>query len=88
MDCAEGFLTGKRFLIVDRDAKYSQKFKSIIGDSGVEILLTSYLAPNMNAYAEHLVRSIKSECLDRMIFLGRESLVRVFGHHTMTGNME
>ena len=34
------------------------------------------MAPNMNAYAEHFVKSIKSECLDQMIFLGKESLVR------------
>ena len=74
-DCEEGFLTGKRFLIIDRDAIFSSGFKSIVGDSGVEILLTAYQAPNMNAYAERFVRSIKSECLDQMIFLGRESLV-------------
>jgi putative transposase len=75
-DCEEGFLTGKRFLVVDRDAKYSPGFQSILDDFGVEILLTAYQAPNMNAYAERFVRSIKSECLDQMIFLGRESLVR------------
>jgi len=75
-DCEEGFLTGRRFLILDRDAIFSPGFKSIVRDSGVEILLTAYQAPNMNAYAERFVRSIKSECLDQMIFLGRESLVR------------
>jgi putative transposase len=74
-DCEDGFLTGKRFLIIDRDAKFSRKFRSIPEGSGIEILLTSYLAPNMNAYAERFVKSIKSECLDQMIFLGRESLV-------------
>jgi putative transposase len=75
-DCYEGFLIGKRFLIIDRDAKFSSGFQSILGAFGVEILLTAYQAPNMNAYAERFVRSIKSECLDQMIFLGRESLVR------------
>jgi len=62
-DREEGFLTGKRFLIIDRDAIFSPKFKSILRDSGVVILLTAYQAPNMNAYAERFVRSIKSECL-------------------------
>jgi putative transposase len=38
-------------------------------------MLTAYPAPNMNAYAERFVRSVKSECLDQMIFLGRESIV-------------
>ncbi len=80
-DCEEGFLTGKRFFIIDRDAIFSPRFKLIIRDSGVEILLTAYQAPNMNAYAERFVRSIKSECLDQMIFLGRESLVRAIAEY-------
>jgi transposase InsO family protein len=80
-DCDEGFLTGKRFLIIDRDVIFSPKFKSILDSSGVEVLLTSYQAPNMNAYAERFVRSIKSECLDQMIFLGRESLVRAIAEY-------
>ena len=57
-----------------RDALHSPRFKSIVRESGVTIMLTAYQAPNMNAYAERFVRSIKSECLDRMIFLGQESL--------------
>jgi transposase InsO family protein len=81
-DCEEGFLTGKRFLIIDRDAIFSPRFKSILGGSGVEILLTAYQVPNMNAYAEGFVRSIKSECLDQMIFLGQESLVRAIAEYT------
>ena len=75
-DCEEGFLTGKCFFIIDRDAMFSPRFKSILGDTDVEILLTAYQAPNMNAHAERCVRSIKPECLDQMIILGRESLVR------------
>jgi transposase InsO family protein len=80
-DCDEGSLRGKRFLVIDRDAIFSPRFKSIIGGSGVEILLTAYQAPNMNAYAERFVRSIKSECLDQMILLGQESLVRAIAEY-------
>ena len=80
-DCEEGFLTGKRFLIIDRDAIFSPKFKSILQDSGIEVLLTADQAPNMNAHAERFVRSIKSECLDKMIFLGRESLDRAIAEY-------
>jgi len=80
-DCEGGFLTGKRFLIIDRDAIFSPRFKSILRGSGVEMLLTAYQAPNMNAYAERFVRSIKSECLDQMIFLGRESLDRAIAEY-------
>ncbi len=80
-DSEDGFLNGKRFLIIDRDAKFSPRFKSILADYGVEILLTSYMAPNMNAYAERFVKSIKSECLDKMIFLGQESLIRAISEY-------
>jgi transposase InsO family protein len=81
-DCEDGFLTGRRFLILDRDAIFSPGFKSIVRDSGVEILLTAYQTPNMNAYAERFVRSIKSWCLDQMIFLGQDSLVRAMDEYT------
>ena len=61
-DCEDGFLTGVRFLFIDRDCIFSPAFKSIVASSGPEILLTAYQAPNMNAYAERFVLSIKSEC--------------------------
>ena len=75
-DCEDGFLAGKRFLIIDRDSIFSPAFKSIVGSSGAEVLLTAYQAPNMNAYAERFVRSIKAECVEQMIFLGQKSLDR------------
>jgi transposase InsO family protein len=75
-DCEDGFLNGKQFLIIDRAAKFSPRLKSVLADYGIEILLTAYMAPNMNAYAERFVRSIKLECLYQMIFLGHDSLVR------------
>jgi transposase InsO family protein len=77
----EGFLTGKRFLIIDRDGIFSPRFKAIVENTGVEILLTAHQAPNMNAYAERFVRSIKSECLDQMIFLGKASLDRAVAEY-------
>jgi transposase InsO family protein len=80
-DCEEGFLIAKRFLVIDRDAIFSPKFKSIPQNSDVEILFTAYQAPNMNAHAERFVRSIKSECHDQMIFLGRKSLVRAIAEY-------
>jgi transposase InsO family protein len=79
--CDTGFLTGKRYLIIDRDAIFSPRFKAVLEGVGIEILLTAYQAPNMNAHAERFVLSIKSECLDRMIFLGRESLDRAIAEY-------
>ena len=80
-DSEEGFLRGKRFFIIDRDTIFSAGFQSIVRGFGVEVLLTAYQAPNMNAYAERFVRSIKSECLDQMIFLGREYLVHAIAEY-------
>ena len=80
-DCEDGFLRGRRFLIIDRDSIFSPRFKSLVEGFGVEVLLTAYQAPNMNAHAERFVRSIKSECLDRLIFLGRRSLDRAIAEY-------
>jgi transposase InsO family protein len=80
-DSEDGFLIRKHFLITDRDGKFSPRFRSILDGYGVEILSTAYPAPNMNAYAERFVKSIKSECLDQMIFLGRKSLVRAISEY-------
>ena len=80
-DCEDGFLRGKCLLIIDRDSIFSPRFKSLVEGFGVEILLTAYQAPNMNAHAERFVRSIKSECLDRMIFLGQRSLDRAIAEY-------
>jgi transposase InsO family protein len=75
-DCEDGFLIGKRYLITDRDALFSDRFRTLVETAGIQITRTSFQAPNMNAHAERFVRSIKTECLDRMIFVGQESLER------------
>lgn len=75
-DCLDGFLKGKRYLIVDRDVLFSEQFKAMLRSSGTKIVRTSIQAPNMNAFAERFVLSMKSECLDRMIFVGAASLDR------------
>ncbi|MFQ5474139.1 MAG: integrase core domain-containing protein [Dehalococcoidia bacterium] len=75
-DVADGFLKDHRFLICDRDTKFTDQFRRILCDFGVEIVLTPRRAPNCNAYAERFVLTIKSECLRRMIFLGEASLRR------------
>jgi len=75
-DPFDGFLTDKRYLILDRDSKFSQAFRGLLKDSGVEIVRLPARSPNLNAYAERFVRSIKEECLSRMIFFGKHSLRR------------
>jgi putative transposase len=75
-DLQSGALRAKCYLIIDRDTKYSQQFRRLIQDSGTEVIRLPPSSPNLNAYAERFVRSIKEECLDRMIFVGQASLRR------------
>ena len=75
-DHVDGFLLGKRFLILDRDGKFTTNFRTILKDAGVEVVRTSYQAPNMNSFAERFVLSVKAECIDRMILFGGASLRR------------
>jgi transposase InsO family protein len=66
----EAILVGHRVLICDRDAKWSAPMRERLREAGLRVVQTPFRAPNANAYAERFVRSIKEECLDRMIPLG------------------
>ena len=66
----DGVLIGQRVLICDRDRKWSRAVRQRFADAGIRVVLTPERAPNANAHAERFVRSIKEECLDRMILLG------------------
>jgi putative transposase len=76
IDEESGALASKRYLIVDRDTKYTQQFRRLVEEGGTEVIRLPPMSPNLNAYAERFVRSIKEECLSRMIFIGQESLRR------------
>ena len=65
-----------RVLICDRDRKWSAHVRRLLGEAGIRVVLTPVRAPNANAYAERFVRSIKEECLDRMIPLGERHFRR------------
>ncbi len=71
-----GFLVGKHVLIMDRDRKYCEGFRSLLEESGTNVLRLPPRSPNLNAYAERFVLSIKQECLERMIFFSEKSLRR------------
>ena len=75
-DQFSGFLMGKSHLILDRDTKYTAQFRRLIAESRTAVIRLPPRSPNLNAYAERFVRSIKEECLDRMIFVGQASLRR------------
>jgi len=75
-DEESGALASKRYLIIDRDAKYTPQFRRLVEEGGTEVIRLPPMSPNLNAYAERFVRSIKDECLNRMIFIGQASLRR------------
>ena len=73
-DPFEGFLVGKRYLIHDRDTKFTQAFDGLLKASGVEPIILPPRSPNLNAHCERFVRSIKEEALAQMVMLGERSL--------------
>jgi len=73
-----GFLSPGQYLIHDRDGKYCPAFQHIIDGAGVTRVPLPPRSPNLNAYAERWVRSIKEECLSRVILCGEASL-----HHVL-----
>jgi putative transposase len=72
----EGVLVGHRVLICDRDATWSAPVRERIGEAGIRVVQTPFQAPNANAYTERFVRSIKHECLNRVVPLGERHLRR------------
>ena len=73
-DGMDGFAGGKTHLIIDRDTKYCQGFRQILETAGIKIVLCPPRVPQCNAIAERFVRSIKTECLSRLICLGEAHL--------------
>ena len=69
-DASDGFLLGKRFLIHDRDPLFTLAFRETLAAAGVEVVRLPPRSPNLNAFAERFVRTIKKSCLDRMILVG------------------
>jgi transposase InsO family protein len=80
-----GLLRDHRVLICDRDRKWSGEVRGLLHEAGIRVVRTPLQAPNANAYAERFVRSIKEECLDRMIPLGerhfRRALTEFVDHY-------
>ena len=71
-----GTLRDCGYLLHDRDTKYTQSFRAIIASGQVERLVLPAHSPNLNAYAERWVRSVKQECLSKVVLFGEHSLRR------------
>jgi putative transposase len=73
-----------RFLIHDRDAKFPRAFDALLGSESIKVIRTPVRTPNANAHMERWVGSVRRECLDRLLILGRrqlEHILRVYVSH-------
>jgi putative transposase len=73
-DMEDGVSLGMRHLVLDRDPVFTAAFRMLLMDSGVKVLRLPARPPNLNAYVERFVLSIKAECLDRIVPLGEAHL--------------
>ena len=83
----DGFLRNHKFLIMDRDPKFTEAFRNALDRAGIEPVRCPLRAPRCNAYAERFVRSIKEECLERLILFGERSLrhaLREYSRHYLS----
>jgi transposase InsO family protein len=84
LDAEDGFLLGKTHLIMDRDPVFTADYRAFLKGAGVDPVRLPARSPNLNAYAERFVLSIKSECLNRLVLLGERHLrlaVREYVEH-------
>ena len=73
-DVVDGFLSGVRYLILDRDPMFTEAFRCLLHERGVKLVRLPAQSPDLKDYAERFVGSIKRECLSRMILLGERHL--------------
>ena len=81
-DGEDGFLAGKKSLLRDRDKNYTEQFDAILSNAGIEVKPLPVPSANLNAYAERFVLTLKSECLNRLVFFGEASLRRAVSEFT------
>ena len=73
-----------RFVLRDHDAKFSRSFDDVFRAEGAEMLVTPVQTPNANAYAERWIRTVRAECLDWLLIVGRghlEQVLHVYVQH-------
>ncbi len=69
-----GFLSGLRYLLHDRDAKFCAAFDGVLASVGIEAIQLPPRSPNLNAHCERWIRSVKTEVLSKMVLFGERSL--------------
>jgi transposase InsO family protein len=88
LDVFDGPLVDKRYLIVDRDTKYCAEFRQMLAQDGVQVIRLPPRSPNLNAFAERYVRSVKEECLSKMIAIGQGMLRRALHEYVTHYHLE
>jgi len=83
-----GFLDNCNYLIHDRDTKYCQSFRDIVESGDVRTLPLPARSPNLNAFAERWVKSVKDECLSKLILFGEASLRRTLREYVVHYHVE
>ena len=83
-----GVFDRMRFLIHDRDSKLSASFDEVFRSESIKVIETPIHAPQANAYAERFVRTIRAECLDWLLIIGRRHLESVLRTYTTHYNRE
>jgi len=84
----DGFLRSSQYLIHDRSTLFTEEFRYILRSAKGDSLDLPARSPNLNAFAERFVRTIRQECLDRMIFFGEASLLRAVKEFVLYYNEE
>jgi transposase InsO family protein len=87
-ELSSGFLRGMRYLIHDRSPVFTERFRQILGGAGIEAIKLPAMSPNLNAFAERWVRSVRSECLDRVVILGEAHLQHLLSEYMIHYNHE
>jgi putative transposase len=80
VDAIDGTLRSTRFVLHDRDSKFCASFRNTLRSAGIQPLRLPARSPNLNAFAERWVRSIRGECLSRLVLFGEASLRRAVTH--------
>ncbi len=83
-----GLLERTRFLIHDRDSKFTACFDEVFRSEGIRVIHTPVQAPQANAFAERFVRTVRTECLDWLLIVGRRHLEHVLRTYTQHYNRE
>lgn len=87
-DNDQGFLKGKRVLIHDRDHLYTEAFRKTLKEGGIRTLKMPKQSPNLNAYSERFVQTIKNECVNKMVFFGEKHVRYVINQYVEHYNNE